>query len=156
MASATKYIISSHGFFVNLEFVSEIPHLGKQKCIWSKTLREAKACTLNQAKGYIDIINKIYESDDCCFIWSPFDTTYHKGLYEVVRRQSYYSLMDEKEHNILEWYVSKVTVSENDLSVLNDLKSDKSSKKYYSFDEATEIAKQKNLLLLEELIKIIK
>ena len=155
MSNATKYIISGKGFLKSIEFVSEINHFGKKKCIWTKTLQDAKAFTSNQAKGYIDIINKMFDSEDSCFIWSPFDETCTKGLYEVNRRASFYNISSENEHSILEWYIRKVTVSKSDLSVLNDMRKDKLSKQYYSFEEATEIAKQKNLIMLEELLKVL-
>jgi len=144
-----KYIISGKGFLQELK-TGKLP-----ECIWSKSIRTAKSFTFKQADGAIEYIKNNIDSNESCFVWSPFEENYVTGLYEVVRRSSYYSIMDENYCDVLEWQAKKVQSSDSDIIYLNNTKEDKKNQKYYSYEEAIEIAKMKNIRMLKELIKIV-
>lgn len=131
--SNNKYIISGQGFLKELTS-GRIP-----TCSWTTSLKNAKSFTLNQAKGAIEYIKNNFESQDNYFIWSPFAETYEKDTYEVVRRDSFYSMMEETNYKVLEWYPCKSTAY-SDFDHLKNLNENKIIQKY-SYEEAVEIAK---------------
>jgi len=147
--ATNKYVISGKGF------LEEIKTGKNPECIWTKSIRTAKSFTFNQATGSIGFIKNETNFHEDCFIWSPFEENYTTGLYEVVRRESYHSIFDDDDRNVLEWYANKVSAADSDLICLNNIKQNKKEQKYYSYEEAIEIAKSKNIVMLKEITKIL-
>lgn len=144
-----KYVISGKGF------LEELKSGRYPECVWTKSIRTAKTFTLRQANGAIEYIKKNIETHDECFVWSPFKETQPTGLYEVVRIPCYYNYLDEKDCGVLEWFTRKVSETDSDLTYLKKEKENKKSPEYYSFEEAKEVAKSKNIKILEEITRIL-
>ena len=147
--AVNKYIISGKGF------LEDVKGDKNSECVWTKNIRTAKSFTFNQANSFIEFIKNNTTFHDDCFIWSPFEENYVKGLYEVVRRSTYYSILDDNECDVLEWYAKKVSSADSDFIFLNSSKEIKKESKYYSYEEATEIAKSKNIRILKAISKIV-
>ena len=141
----TKFIISSDGFLGDIKRLER----GEKEYVWVDTIRKAKLYSLKETKKIIE------ESPIKCFIWAPFTKEPIKDKFMVVRREAHYDFFNDEDHQVLEWCVMRVHDSESDIKFLKNITATAKTP-YYSFDEATEIAKQKNLKILNEITQILK
>jgi len=141
-----NYIISEHGFLVDIHKKSSKDDVERYN--WTKNIREAGLFSGKQASTIIECSNV------GCFVWNPFKHNVSQEKYEVVRRTNYRDFMNDVNHEVLEWYASKAYVDNTDLSFMHDTYLGV-SKKFYTFEKATEIAKERNEKILKEITEIL-
>ena len=140
-----NFIVSSKGFLQKAEYDGT-----KKIFIWCENLRDALSFKSTGAK-------RIIESNNLdAFIWNPFKEEPIRNKWEVVRRGDSYDLLEELRHESHEWYPRKVVMeSKTDAKFLSNKNIEE--KCLYSYEEAVQIANEKNEKTIEDLkSKIIK
>lgn len=148
--SANKNVVSGFGFYVETKRIYDFDDQLKVKgferqYVWTDKAREAKVF---ETKSAIAFINTLKNQNIDAFMWNPYKEEPIRDMYKVVRRTEYTSFYSEDKHKVLEWIVIKLKMANH-----TDAKffANMMEKDYYPYDEAVEIAKQKNLEMLIEL-----
>jgi len=140
------FLISGKGFFK--EKLSKYEDgLHTNTLCWTSTLREAKLfSSQKQAKEFIE--NNQIEA----FVWTPYAEEPIINKWAVKRRGGYYDIMGEEEHECLEWRaVLVIQESRTDVKYLVNKCKNIDENEYFTKEEAEKIAREKNLLILEEI-----
>jgi hypothetical protein len=144
--SQNKYIVSNLGFLKEIQLSEK---RDKERdlfdIIWTSKLRDAQKFTKNQA----NLVIKKHNLN--CFVWNPYEEEHTKEKdYKVVRRSSFYNILDDSSYNVLEWLVVKNFSHKTDIGFLT-----KGSEELYDFVTATRIAREKNELILQEITNVL-
>ncbi len=145
-----SFIVSGKGFLEKVDFNEKYEMI----FIWTNLLRNAKILTSKSAKKLIQ------DSKLDAFVWKPYEEEATRNKWEVVQRKEYNDFINEEKHNALEWYVRKVTLdSKTDIGFLNN-KGIEIKEHFDSYEEASVIANERNLIMIKELenklIKLVK
>jgi hypothetical protein len=146
MSNQNQYIVSGFGFLKEIRLTEEF----KQVPEWTNNLIEAKKFTSKQAKNQIRTM--LPNMDVICFVWNPYQEYPKIRKWEVVQRGEFYDVMDETEHKVLEWFVRKSHVRPmTDAKHLITKGEETGQKLYMTEEEAKDVARKKNMEMLEEL-----
>jgi hypothetical protein len=142
-----NYIISQFGFLKEIVFDKEsntrIP-MWEQRICDVTPLKSKKS--INRIKTILDGLN--IQS----FVWNPMKEYKLENKWEVVMRSDLYDFYNDENHKVLEWIAVRRYNQDNDL---NRLSGKINIDELYSEEVAKEIAKAKNIEMLEELSKKI-
>jgi len=137
-----NFIVSSKGFLKSIIFDKEN---NKHEIEYTQLLREAKRF---KSKAAIELIKK-FEIDG--FIWNPYKEEPIKDKWCIYQRNDYYTFLDEETHNVLEWLPKKV-VMESKTDVKHLTSNGINNIVYYdSYEEAAEVCRLKNTVMIKEL-----
>jgi hypothetical protein len=148
--NSNTYLVSGKGFYAGNVFKYDTEYHNKiigQEHLWVDNIRNAKPLSGKSAR-------KIQENFDFpTFLWNPFKEEPIKEKWEVVQRSSEHDFFNDEYHKVLEWRAIKVVhESMTDVKYLSNKASNRVGKVYYNEDDAKNIAKTNNLVMLSELI----
>lgn len=145
MSNQNHYVASGFGFFKEVGITEDF----RQEPVWTNSIIEAKKYTSNQAQNQVKLMEVIYKVK--CFIWNPYKEHPKVKKWEVVQRGEFYDVMDETEHKVLEWFARKAYIVPMTDAKHLITKGEERQKLYMTEEEAKDVAKQKNMEMLEEL-----
>ena len=144
--STNNFLITGKGFFKNMTFDHDAK---KNKFEWTEDLREAKGFKSKRAAA--EFAKKF--NIRSFFVWNPYKKVPTGSKWKVVRRTKYTSILDDSDHQVLDWFPQKVIMES--LSDLNFLKhrdrTVEPEPTYDTYEEAAEAARLKNEAAIEEL-----
>lgn len=150
--SINTYIVSGNGFYGGkiLKYDKDFPNkvIGVE-ILWVDNVRNAKILSGKLARNVQKCINFP------TFLWNPYKEEPIKNKWRVVKRSSNYDIFEETYHHVLEWRAIKVVhESLTDVKYLSNRTSSK-NEVYYNEEDAKKLAKSNNVLILNELTKIL-
>lgn len=133
------YIVSGKGFYKETIY----NELHERKVIWVNKISNAKSFKSGEAN------KRICNLGIDAWVWNPYEETPIKDRWDVVQRSNHYNFLDDENNLVLEWMVIRMTgLCDSDVKFI---KNKAPQNRYYSYDEAIQIAKEKNIKMLEEL-----
>lgn len=142
-----KFIATAKGFIKEaLSYYDKDSNQIKQTIVYTKSLREAKQFKTKSANNCISKFNLQG------FIYSPFEQETAGDYCYEVKPNPYFDASD-----IDKIAFAPQKVWNRQFSDLEFLKGDKPPKdKYYTYDQAVALAKEKNLELIKQLTELVK
>lgn len=142
--SLNNYIVSGEGFLKSVTFDKDDR---EYKYEWTNLIREATPYKYKAAS----VVIKNHNLN--AFIWNPFTEEPVRNKWRVVRRRDYRSFVHDENHEVLEWKPEKVVMeSKSDVGFLRN-RSAKPEELYDSLEEATVVANERNMVMMQELQK---